>query len=243
MRIHYLQHVPFESLGNIAKWAEERGHSVTGTHLYNDILFPEYSDFDLLIVLGGPMGVNDESEYSWLVDEKRFISGAVHSRKHVLGICLGAQLIAEVIGGKVELNAYKEIGWHPVRLTEMARLSDYFRSFPEEFIPFHWHGETFQLPEQAVHMAYSRACANQAYVYEDHVVGLQFHLEFSEDSVHQIMKYCSHELVEDLYIQQPHQLTGKNKLLNRSVILLYSLLDAMQHDWEYRSYQHHTETG
>lgn len=113
MKIHYLQHVPFELPEHISVWAKEKGHEITGTLLYENYYLPELSEFDLLVILGGPMGVDDEDKHPWLVLEKHFIKEAIQHRKLVIGICLGAQLIAEILGGKVYKNHYKEIGWFP----------------------------------------------------------------------------------------------------------------------------------
>lgn len=123
MRIHCLQHVPFEEAEEIAGWAEVKGHELTTTRLYENQALPAIRDFDMLVVMGGPMGVYDEALYSWMTAEKSFIKDAIHSHKLTLGICLGAQLIAEQIGGEVYPNKWKEIGWFPVRLTGDAQTS------------------------------------------------------------------------------------------------------------------------
>ncbi len=106
MRIHYLQHVPFEDLANIEVWAKEKGHSISVTRLYDDEEPPEIKDFDWLVILGGPMNIYEEKTYPWLIREKEFIGEAIAAKKIVLGICLGAQLIADVLGGKVTRNRF-----------------------------------------------------------------------------------------------------------------------------------------
>ncbi|WP_442752466.1 type 1 glutamine amidotransferase [Bacillus wiedmannii] len=133
------------------------------------------------------MGVYDEKRYPWIGLEKQLIKKAIQHRKLVLGICLGAQLIAEVLGGKVFKNHHKEIDWFPVKLSEEAKQIGFFSRFPEVFVPFHRHADTFQLPPQAKRIAYSKGCVNQAYVYEDHVVGLQFHLESNAASIERLI--------------------------------------------------------
>lgn len=101
MRIHYLQHVPFEDLANIEVWAGEKGHEVSVTRLYMDETLPALDRFDWLIVMGGPMNIYEEVEYPWLIKEKEFIRNAINAGKFVMGICLGAQLIADVLGEKL----------------------------------------------------------------------------------------------------------------------------------------------
>ncbi|MFE9081002.1 type 1 glutamine amidotransferase [Bacillus mobilis] len=228
MRIHYLQHVSFESPEHILTWAEEKGHKVTGTLLYESSCLPSYSEFDMLVILGGPMGVYDEKRYPWLGLEKQFIKKAIQHRKLVLGICLGAQLIAEVLGGKVFKNHYKEIGWFPVKLSEEAKQIDFFSRFPEVFVPFHWHADTFQLPPEAKRIAYSKGCVNQAYVYEDHVVGLQFHLESNAASIERLIVHCADEIEQGMYVQRPHEMLEETHSLVLSKIILFTLLDAME---------------
>ncbi|MCR8842321.1 type 1 glutamine amidotransferase [Paenibacillus sp. SC116] len=228
MRIHYLQHVPFESIENIGVWAGEREYGITGTLVYENADFPSLLEFDMLVILGGPMSVHDEASYPWLVQEKQFIKEAIQQQKLVLGICLGAQLIAEVIGGKVYKNENKEIGWFPVKLTEDAKHSPLFKYIPDEFIPFHWHGETFELPEEAKKMAFSKGCVNQAFVYDDHVIGLQFHLESSDVSITKLIENCADELEEGTYVQAPHEMLAQPRLLILSNAVLFTLLDAFE---------------
>jgi GMP synthase (glutamine-hydrolysing) len=189
MQIHYLQHVPFEGPGTIREWATDRGHDLTGTHLYDSESLPDLDTFDWLIVMGGPMGVHDIDEYPWLAAEKELIRVAVDADKVVVGICLGAQLVAEALGGRVYEADTPEIGWFPVEATAEAATSPLFADFGETYEVFHWHGDTFDLPEGATRMARTDACANQAFVYGDRVVGLQFHLESSMTTVDEIIDH------------------------------------------------------
>jgi GMP synthase (glutamine-hydrolysing) len=157
MRIHYLQHVPFEGLGNIENWALSKGHQIADTQLYNNDPLPEPEEFDWLIVMGGPMNIYEEDRFPWLAREKVFIKDAIDSGKIVLGVCLGAQLIADALGAKIHKNQYPEIGWFDVRLTDAARKSRVFRRLPERFTAFHWHGDTFDLPPGATRIAESES--------------------------------------------------------------------------------------
>lgn len=199
MRVHVLQHVPFEGLGSIAAWLAGRGARVTVTRLFADDEFPALADIDLVIALGGPMSVNDEVELPWLVEEKRFVAQAIAGGKAVLGICLGAQLIASALGARVYPGAEKEIGWFPV-LAEAGNADSFV--FPASIEVFHWHGETFDLPAGAVHLAHSAVCRNQAFQIGSRVIGLQFHLETTPESAASIIEHCASELrVPQRFIQ------------------------------------------
>lgn len=199
MRAHYLQHVPFESLGSIEAWLQNAGYEISRTQLYESEGFPKIEDIDLLVVMGGPMSVNDEQQYSWLVKEKNFIKSMIQAGKSTLGICLGAQLIANSMGGDVFQNSVKEIGWFPIQAAKSQ--SNGVFQFPEEIEVFHWHGETFSLPNGATQIAESKGCKNQAFQIGSNVIGLQFHLETTPNSAQAIVENCRNELVDGEYIQ------------------------------------------
>ena len=196
MKLHYLQHVSFEGIGYIEEWARGRNMDIECTRLFAGDLLPPMEGFDWLVIMGGPMGIYDHKEYPWLIDEKSFIRQAIDAGKTVVGICQGAQLIADVLGARVYPGEHKEIGWFPIRRTKDAPTW-----LPAEILVFHWHGDTFYLPEGAVHLASSDACKNQGFIYKDRVIGLQFHLETTETSMEALIENCSHELVDAPYIQ------------------------------------------
>ena len=199
MRAHYLQHVPFEGLGSIEIWLQTVGYEITSTQFYESTDLPRVEEIDLLVVIGGPMSINDEIKYPWFVDEKEFIRSAIELGKPTLGICLGAQLIANAMGGKVFQNSVKEIGWFPVQAVASSNNAAF--KFPEETVVFHWHGETFSLPSEAIQIAKSEGCKNQAFQIGNSVIGLQFHLETTPDSAQSIVANCRDELVAGEYIQ------------------------------------------
>ncbi|MFN3360242.1 MAG: type 1 glutamine amidotransferase [Pseudanabaenaceae cyanobacterium] len=209
MRIHYLQHVPFEGPASIAQWATDRGYSLSATQLYQGETLPNVAAFDWLIVLGGPMNIYEEALYPWLKVEKQFIGEAIGAGKVVIGICLGAQLLAAVLGGKVEKNQQKEIGWFPVQLTSEARWFSPFADLPPEFMAFHWHGDTFSIPPACTWLASSAGCRNQAFSYGHKVLGLQFHLESTPAAVQALIENCGEELVPGQYIQSPPEMLGQ----------------------------------
>lgn len=198
MRIHYLQHVPFEGVGSIADWAAERGHELAGTELFAAAAappFPDLADFDLLVVMGGPMNVYEDAAYPWLPAERDFIGAAITGGSRVLGICLGAQLIAAALGAKVTRARHREIGWYPVDMTSDGRRLPVFAGFPEWFTALHWHGDTFALAGESVWVASSTACPYQAFALDrGRVVGLQFHLEETPESLALLVENAAHEL-------------------------------------------------
>ncbi len=199
MRAHYFQHAPFEDLGSIEPWLETAGDHITNTRFFESTDLPEPTEVDLLVIMGGPMSVNDESALPWLIDEKRFIRRYVQTGKPVLGVCLGAQLIASAMGARVYPNRLKEIGWFPVQ--GVAPLDGSTFRFPPAVEVFHWHGETFDLPTGAVRIARSEGCENQAYQIGRSVIGLQFHLETTPESLRQMVSHCRAELSPAEYVQ------------------------------------------
>lgn len=201
MRIHALQHVPFEGLGHIEQWIAAQGHQLTRSRLYDGETLPELHDFDRLLIMGGPMNIYEDEQYPWLTGEKALIRAAIASGKSAVGICLGAQLLADALGSPVFAGRDKEIGWLPITLTEAGKASDLLRGLPERAIVFHWHGDTFNLPAGAVLLAESEGCPCQAFLFDNRILGLQFHLESTPETVQQILAHCGEELVAGRYIQ------------------------------------------
>lgn len=204
MRAHYLQHVPFEGLGSIESWLKKSGSEITHTPFFESDDLPDINEIDLLVVMGGPMSVNDETQFPWLVKEKEFVRRAIEQGKPVLGVCLGAQLIASAMGAKIYPNRFKEIGWFPVHGVP-AQDSSVF-SFPPSLEAFHWHGETFDLPPGAVRIARSEGCENQGFQLGSSVIGLQFHLETTPGSARSLVAHCGDELVPDEYVQSEERI-------------------------------------
>lgn len=192
--IHWLQHVPFEGLGSMEGWLVDHGYDLFCTRLWADDPLPPPDSFAGLIVMGGPMGIYDDIEYPWLAAEKEFLKKVIARGTPTLGVCLGAQLLADVLGADVTANPDKEIGWFPVRrsVTVPEKLAGIL---PAEITVFHWHGDTFTLPEEAALLYSSKACEHQAFLYKEHVLALQFHLESTCDSSASLIDNCRSELV------------------------------------------------
>ena len=224
MRAHYLQHVHFEGLGSIASWLQNKGYETTHTAFFDEPTLPEAKTIDFLIIMGGPMSVNDEPIYPWLVAEKAFIREVIAFGKPVLGICLGAQLIASAMGAKIYPNPQKEIGWFPIEAVHTDKKDTFV--FPTFFEVFHWHGETFDLPSGANLLASSSGCKNQAFQLGKNVMGLQFHLEMTADSVKEIISHSRDELTCSVYIQSEEtMLSASPQHYTDNTKCLYDILE------------------
>ena len=215
MRAHYFQHVPFEGLGSIESWLKKSGFKITSTRFYESAKLPDLKTIDLLVVMGGPMSVNDEDRFPWLVAEKQFIWDAIAKSKPVLGICLGAQLIASALGAGVYPNKVKEIGWFPIQGVESNEQSIF--KFPESINVFHWHGETFDLPSGATLLAKSDACEHQAFQVGKSVMALQFHLETTPQAAQDIVSHCRNELTPAPFIQTEKEILSANPAHYKSI--------------------------
>lgn len=209
LRVHYLQHVPFEGPGYIAAWLCEQGHSFSGTHFYDSsYTLPAPEDIDALIILGGPMSVYDDHAYPWLHREKIFIEDCILAGKKVLGICLGAQLIALCLGAAIYSARYKEIGWFPVTPAEDCKAMPWlYRLFMDSPVVFHWHGDKFDMPyDDSLLLLSSEANPNQVFCKQGRVIGIQFHLELTAESLQLMLEQGSSELTAGPYVQSRSQI-------------------------------------
>ena len=174
--------------------------------------------------MGGPMSANDD-HLDWIKQEKKVIERAISQNKKIIGVCLGAQLIASALGARVYKNPEKEIGWLEVKLTEEGRHSNLFASSPDSFCVFHWHGETFDLPIGATHLLQSEACNNQAYLYKENILGLQFHMEGTKQSLISMMENSLDEMTPGKYVQEENQIRDlTDKYIKQTEIYFNSLM-------------------
>lgn len=224
MRVRVLQHVPFEGPGSLADWFAARQHPFSVTRLDLQEPLPLPDTFDLLVVMGGPMGVYDTEAYRWLTPEIDLIRETVHNDKRVLGICLGAQLLACALGAVVTRNPQKEIGWFPLQVNPISHpLATALGDAPTVF---HWHGDTFALPQDAILLASSKACKHQAFVYRDTALGLQFHLETTPASVQSLLNHCGQELKPSASVQSAREILDGIGQCQPLTLLLDRLLTA-----------------
>jgi GMP synthase-like glutamine amidotransferase len=216
-----LQHHPIEGPGSLAPWLARHATTKQIVRLDDGEVCPAPDAVDLLIILGGPMSVNDEGEFPWLVAEKVFIRQIIDRQRPVLGICLGSQLIASALGAEVKPNPHKEIGWLPIEgLAVNAPLT-----LPSTTV-FQWHGDTFDLPVGASLLARSEACVHQAFLYKDNVLALQFHLEATPELVQRFIETGSDEFVDAPFIQSPQEILGASAdLYDAGNLLLEELLN------------------
>lgn len=231
MRIHAFINYAVADLGSIEQWAKDRGHSISTTAVFEKETFPDIHSFDMLVILGGMMGAYEEDEYPWLFEEKQCIRQAIESKKIVLGICLGAQLIAEALGGKAYPHMHHEIGWWDVRFEEKVEQIPLFHHLPRKLKFFQYHGDTFDLPEGARWLAESDGCKNQVFLYGDRVLGLQFHPEFREQKLQEIVALHGDTITEGPYTQLPAQFLGKQENMHIAKQFLFQLLDNLEKNW------------
>ncbi len=178
--------------------------------------------------MGGPMSIDDEDQYPWLKEEKDFIRKAIDGGKVVIGICLGAQLIAHVLGAIVFPNDKKEIGWYPVDFWGKAGSLPPFENFPDAPTVLHWHGDTFEIPEGALHLMKSDVCVNQAFLYGTTVLALQFHLEATPKTLEAMVENCRDELVPGEFIQTNQDILAGEKFCSQTNALMRKILDYFQ---------------
>jgi len=209
----------------------ERGHELSFTRWWADEAAPGVDDYDWLVVMGGPMSVHQHRDHPWLVAEKAALSSAFAAGKRVLGVCLGAQLIADVLGAKIVQNREREIGWWPVRAVPVADdVAGARYAFPSHATVLHWHGDTFSLPPGATRLAESDVCSQQAFAWGERVLGLQFHLEMNAPAVAEIAAACADELEGGgQWVQSPDALvSGAHEHEEAATALLHRLLEAME---------------
>ncbi|MCH2450777.1 MAG: gamma-glutamyl-gamma-aminobutyrate hydrolase family protein [Gracilimonas sp.] len=208
----------------IKPYLEEKGFSLQKIKLYDDQSLPAVNDVDYLIVMGGPMNMEDEEKYPWLIDEKILIREMIDLGKPVLGICFGAQLVADALGKSVYPAKDHEIGWHPVELTEAGKVHPATKNWGVDPVVFHWHSNTFDLPEEAVHLASTELCKNQAFVCNENVFGLQFHLEITWIEVEKMIENWGRYRESGSYVQSAEEMLQKSHAADETKVMLEQLL-------------------
>ncbi len=234
MRIHCIQHETFEKLYCIEDWINEKGFELTTTKMFDpDYNFPNINDIDWLIIMGGRMNVDSEKRYPWIKQEKKFIGNAIKKGKIVLGICLGAQLIASHLGAKVYQQENEEVGFYSIYPPLETKKNEFTQIFPVGLHAFHWHKQTFDLPYEAEHLAYSEGTNYQAFEYEKRVFGLQFHIELNKEAILEMYEnlwpfYLSdYDLEEEPYMQKKEEASTHFGYIEENNKAMISLLEAI----------------
>lgn len=221
LRIHALYHVDFEELSYIKQWADRQGHSIAVTRFYKNDPLPAQDSFDWLIIMGGPMGIHDETDFQWLADEKAFIQQSIEEGKTVVGVCLGAQLIADSLGANVAPSGIKEVGWLPIQLTKQGLAHPLLKELPkDEFTVFHWHGDGFECPEGATPIATSQVWANQGFIYQTSkhkalgtwVLGWQCHFEVTKKSMVDMVAHRQ-PYIQEAMIEHPDSVQSADEIV------------------------------
>ncbi len=219
MRVHAIIHAAFEGLGAIQTWLDRKDFSLSVSHPYRGDQLPNPNTYDWLIIMGGPQDLKQIHKYPYLRDELSLIQQSIDLNKMVLGICLGAQLIAESLGAKTEPSPEKEIGIFPVNLTDSGHADPITRHFPDQFAVAHWHSDMPGLPDGATVLATSRGCPRQIICFKPQVYGLQCHFELTEENLREMLGSQPGDLGSGRYIQ------------SRQELLQFSYLPINQNMW------------
>lgn len=210
MRVHCIIHADFETPGYYETWAQKNGLDCTITHIAKNEPLPSVDDFDILLCMGGPQSPLQIEQYPYLSDEIALIKQAVAQDKKVLGVCLGAQLIAESYGAKTEKSPHKEVGVFPLSLTEEGKADPFIQHFPEQFHSAHWHNDMPGIPPQAKILAHSEGCPRQIVCFSPKVYGFQCHLELSQERISWLIAHCPGDLSPARYVQEPEAILAQD---------------------------------
>ena len=233
MRIQLIEHDPEDfTRTNISFWTAEKGYPVNQTFICNNEDLPPLDSFDWLMIMGGSQNAWDEQRNSWLQEEKAFVSEAIDQGKLYLGICFGAQILAEALGGQIFPSEHPEIGWQEVTLNRQGRESFLFQDVPPSFVTFHWHSDHFSLPATCTRLASSKASENQAFVCNDRpLVGLQFHPEYTREMVTYYAGERSQDWVSDMYVSDGNEVLTRTEKIPDTYWLMETLLNNMEQEF------------
>lgn len=234
-KVLVIQHVPFEGLGKLDNWFQMRAVTPEIYRFFEEKELPDLSHYSALIILGGPMGLYELDQYPWLKQELAFIQKLLRGTSiPVLGICLGAQILAHLLGGSVKKHSQKEIGWYPITLSKKAQSHPFFEKWPAEIVTFHWHQDIFEPPTGSLEIGSSAACDHQGFYYEktndrgekSAVVGFQFHLEMTYEISKRLVESCHEDIAKPgPYIGSKNQILSGFAPYAQSQAHLFSFLD------------------
>lgn len=234
MNIHFILHETFEVPGAYLKWAQERGHNVTSTKVYEEEKLPETVDgIDFLIVMGGPQSPDENRQAFPYYDPKAeiaLIQKAIDADIYIVGVCLGAQLLSVAYGGKYEHSPEREIGVFPINLTEAGLADDHIKDFGSTLDTGHWHGDMPGLSDNAVVIATSKGCPRQIVRFSPKHYAFQAHLEFDPEAVDLLIaadgeEHLRQQNQELPFVQTPEQLRANDySQMNKK---LFAFLDSL----------------
>ena len=233
MKLHLLEHDPLDlSDTNMTRWARAKGYPLAQTYVCNNEKLPALDDFDWLMVMGGSPHAWQEDSLPWLAPEKEFIAAALEGNKVIFGVCFGAQLLAEALGGQVFQNEQAEIGWHEVSLTPQGRDSFLFRNIPQKFLSFHWHKDHFSLPSGCTRLAASEPTPNQAFVMQGRpIAAVQFHPEYTRNMVGRFARKWGHEWQPGPFVPGQAAVITQTEAMPDTYWLMAALLDNMEREF------------
>jgi GMP synthase-like glutamine amidotransferase len=231
MRLLLLQHDPLDGPGTLTDWADEHGYSVVICLICQGEPLPPLESFDLLVSLGGPMGAYEEEKFPWLAAEKEYLRQALTAGKKILGLCLGAQLLADALGGKAFRHTCKEFGWQPI---EPLKAGKGWFGGSSVFQAFQWHGDTYSLPPGAVQLARNEAAEQQAFLIEGpcggKALGLQFHLEWTEQMAREALAEPGVAPPPSPSVQTPEEILSDLSLFDAARSRFFALMDRLAAD-------------
>jgi GMP synthase-like glutamine amidotransferase len=211
------------SAGTIIDYLDAHQISYRYYLMSENIALPDQSEFHCFIILGGTLNVCDENKYSWLKEEKEFIKKSIQSGKKGLGICLGGQLLAEALGARVTKNKYDEIGWFPLQLLNHSETSP-LKEINNSDKLMQSHSYTFDIPADSIHLASTTVTKNQAFLYDNRILGVQFHPEVSAESIKKFYETGEDEK-RGPYIQHSTEILEHDDYFVRSRKIMFSILD------------------
>lgn len=225
MKILCIQHADFETPGVVQAWAKANKHSFQILKPYGGDPFPGGGEFDFIISMGGPQSPRDASHLPYLKEEINFLKNAISANKHVLGFCLGAQLIGEALGAQTQKSPHREVGVFPITLTPEGQKDPLFYDFPASFPVIHWHSDMPGKTKDATLLASSEGCPYQGYRYQKRVYGLQFHMEITKTGIEDLISCVPDDLNPGLFIQSREELLNHNyELIHQH---MYTVLDRL----------------
>ena len=230
MSVCAIQPNPFTLPDVLHQWANENDLNLLTVHPQSKS-YPSLSSLDLIYIMGGPMGVKEQEAYPWITKEKDFISSAIEQSVPLYGSCLGAQLIAHVLGGAVEKASHREVGWFPISWLDHAKNNPIFDGLDLPEVVFHYHNDTFECPDQAKRLASSHGCLNQVIANDQNCLAVQFHLEFGIHEIQRLLEneYSARDLSSGQYVQSQSEILAKEQLAQKNTEFLKGVLTNLIH--------------